>query len=165
MKPSERWSSLLQYYAERVHWPVDLAYKQMMAESAGNPKAKSPAGAIGLFQLMPATAQELGVDPWNPEENIKGGLEYDARQLASVKLLVHGVAPVTDDDLYRFALASYNAGGAYPRRAIKQLIEAGKPVTWGTVSAELPRAVVKGKVADWKQVTAYVSKILPSVAT
>lgn len=85
-----RWLSLIQYYAERVNWPADLAYKQMMAESAGNPKAKSSAGAIGLFQLMPETAAELKVDPWNPEDNIKGGLEYDARQRASVQLLLHG---------------------------------------------------------------------------
>ena len=152
---------MLQYFSERVHWPFDLAKKQMMAESAGNPKAKSPAGAIGLFQLMPATAAELGVDPWNPEENIRGGLEYDARQLANVKLLVHGLTTVTDDDYYRFALASFNCGFGYPRVAIKMALEHGTPLTWAAVSTLLPKAVVRGRTADIKQVTGYVQKILP----
>lgn len=40
----------------------------MQAESAGNPKAVSPKGAKGLFQFMPATAQEYGIDPFNPEQ-------------------------------------------------------------------------------------------------
>lgn len=162
MHPSHRWRSLLEYYSLRVNWNPDLAYKQMMAESAGNPKAKSPAGAIGLFQLMPATAAELGVDPWNPEENIRGGLEYDARQLANVQLLVHGKAPMEPDDALRFALASYNGGFGYCRVAIKMAMEAGSPINWATVSALLPKAAVRGRTPDYKQINAYVAKILPA---
>jgi hypothetical protein len=48
----------------------------MAAESSGNPSAVSSAGAIGLFQLMPATAASLGVDPTDPTQNIEGGLTY-----------------------------------------------------------------------------------------
>jgi soluble lytic murein transglycosylase-like protein len=154
--------SLIEYFAERVGWPADLGYKQMMAESAANPKAKSPAGAIGLFQLMPATAAELKVDPWNPEENIKGGLEYDARQKASVQVLLHGT-PVADEDVLRFALASYNCGYGYVRVAIKMALELGHSPTWPNVSACLPKAVVRGRTPDVKQVTTYVSRILPIV--
>ncbi len=75
----------------------------VQAESAGNPGAVSPAGAVGLMQLMPGTAKALGVDPHNTEQNVDGGIRYlkdMARQFDSL------------DDV----LAAYNAGpGAVQR--------------------------------------------------
>ena len=131
-----------------------------MAESSANPKAVSRCGARGLFQLMPITATEMRANPDDPEDSIRAGTEYLARQLSNVKLLLHGVASATHDDLLRFALASYNCGFGYVRRAIKMALEAEQPVTWGTVSALLPKAEVNGRTADVKQVTGYVAKIL-----
>jgi soluble lytic murein transglycosylase-like protein len=67
-------------------------------ESAFDPLALSPSGAMGLMQLMPDTAWLLGVnDPFDPEQNIEGGVRYFAQQMdhfGSVEL----------------ALAAYNAG-------------------------------------------------------
>ena len=67
------------------------------AESAFRHDAISRAGAIGLCQLMPSTARELGVNPWNPAENVAGGTQY----LRS--LLTEFGSPVD-------ALIGYNAG-------------------------------------------------------
>jgi hypothetical protein len=54
----------------------DLFVRQAKQESGFNPYATSPKGAAGLFQHMPATAQELGIDPYNPTQSIQGGVKY-----------------------------------------------------------------------------------------
>jgi hypothetical protein len=54
---------------------------QVHVESSGRPEAVSPAGAVGLLQLMPATAAEVGcADPLDPEANLRGGITYLRRQ-------------------------------------------------------------------------------------
>lgn len=59
-----------------------LALEVAMVESNLDPAAISSAGAIGIFQLEPATAADLGVDPNDPMENIDGGVRYLAQMLA-----------------------------------------------------------------------------------
>ena len=71
----------------------------IMAESSGNANAVSPKGAMGYAQLMPATAAELGIDPSDPAQNLKGGAMYLRQMLERFK----------DPKL---ALAAYNAGPA-----------------------------------------------------
>lgn len=69
--------------AEKYDVNPDVILKMMAKETGGlkNPEvAVSPKGAVGVMQLMPATAKELGVkDPTNPFENIEGGVKYFAR--------------------------------------------------------------------------------------
>ena len=75
-----------------------LLHALVLTESAYRPDAVSPAGAGGLTQLMPGTALELGVrDRFDPVENLRGGADYLARQLARF------------GDV-RLALAAFNAG-------------------------------------------------------
>lgn len=81
-----------------------LARAQMLAESNGNPDAKSDHGAVGLFQLMPATAAEVGVTHrTDPKESIHGGLRYLRRMYDQFR-------QEEGWERYYFALGSYNAG-------------------------------------------------------
>jgi soluble lytic murein transglycosylase-like protein len=59
-----------------------LALEVAMQESGLNQSEVSSAGAIGIFQLMPATAADLGVDPADPTQNIQGGVHYLAQMLS-----------------------------------------------------------------------------------
>lgn len=56
--------------------PTNIIQAQMQAESNFDQSAVSGAGAIGLMQLMPGTAKELGVDPNDPRQNVMGGVKY-----------------------------------------------------------------------------------------
>ncbi len=78
---------------------VDLLASLVKAESNGNTRAVSRAGARGLMQLMPATAKDLGVnDSFKPDENVRGGSTY----LDWLLTRYH--------DNLALALAAYNAG-------------------------------------------------------
>jgi soluble lytic murein transglycosylase-like protein len=77
----------------------DLVRAVVQVESAFNPNALSPKGAIGLMQLMPATIQQFGVrNAFNPNENVRAGVAY-LRQLLD-----------RYDNNEQLALAAYNAG-------------------------------------------------------
>ncbi len=84
--------------AQRHGLDPKLLHAVVVVESAYRPRAASPAGAVGLMQLMPGTAAELGVqDRLDPVASLQGGAAYLARQV------------VRFGDL-RLALAAYNAG-------------------------------------------------------
>ena len=64
--------------AAQDHPGVTSCYlaKQAWCESNWRPRAVSPAGAIGISQFLPGTAADLGIDPWNPRESIRGQARY-----------------------------------------------------------------------------------------
>ena len=80
---------------------VDTVARQ---ESGYRPQVVSSAGAIGIMQLMPATARSLGVDPWDPVANINGGAAYLRALLDQF------------DGRVDLALAAYNAGPSAVKR-------------------------------------------------
>ena len=95
----EKYTSLAGDAARSYGIPDSLVTAVASVESDGDPAAVSGKGAEGLMQLMPATAEELGVtDPMNPDENLRGGSRY-------LKHLMDRF----DGDLQK-VLAAYNAG-------------------------------------------------------
>ncbi|MEO6359190.1 MAG: lytic transglycosylase domain-containing protein [Sphingomicrobium sp.] len=76
---------------------VHLLRAVAWTESRGRQNAISPKGALGIMQLMPGTAAELGVNPLDPDANVNGGARYLARQLTRFQSVP-------------LALAAYNAG-------------------------------------------------------
>jgi soluble lytic murein transglycosylase-like protein len=87
--------------ARKHNVPPALIKSIVAAESAFNANAVSARGAVGLMQLMPATAQLYGADPLIPEQNIEAGTRY-------LSVLIEKYS-VYADGLHR-AIAAYNAG-------------------------------------------------------
>jgi soluble lytic murein transglycosylase-like protein len=94
-----RFRSLIEQAAQRHHLDAALLTAVVHVESGGNPQAVSPAGAQGLTQLIPATAQRFGVrDPFDPAQSLDGAAKY-----------LRGLLGQFGGDVSK-ALAAYNAG-------------------------------------------------------
>lgn len=112
--------SLIQEASRSHNLPPSLVKAVIRVESNFNPSATSPKGAQGLMQLMPGTADDLLVaDPYDPRENISGGVRYLRMLLDRFNNRLH------------LALAAYNAG---PKRVSQRLEVPPIPETQGFVS-------------------------------
>lgn len=100
-----QWQAHVAYLSQKYDISPALIEALVWQESRWRPNARSPVGASGLAQLMPGTARELGVNPWDPFANLEGGVRYLRQQLDRF-----------DGDIEK-ALAAYNAGPGRVLRA------------------------------------------------
>lgn len=137
-------NALVAQAAERYGIPTELAFALVKQESGGRQSAVSPKGALGIMQLMPGTARELGVDPSDPAQNIDGGMRYLRQQADRY-------------GSWDLALAAYNAGpgavdkynGIPPYKETQNYVKsilgsdmltgAGDDDLWGAVSEDTIR--------------------------
>ena len=91
-------NSMIAAAARKYNVDPRLAAAVAQTESGGNQETVSPAGAIGVMQLMPETAAGLGVNPYDKQQNIEGGVKY-LRQMMDT----------FGGDVQK-AVAAYNAG-------------------------------------------------------
>ena len=109
--PKDNYEAWIAKYANMYGVPPELLMRMMAKESSGKPNATSNKGAMGLLQLMPDTAKEVGVtDPYDPEQNIMGGAKYLSKLYK-------------DFGNWKYATAAYNAGPTGINRA-------GDPSNW-----------------------------------
>jgi len=93
------YNDLILKYSKKYDVNPNLVKAIIKQESCFQPRAKSRCNAMGLMQLMPSTAKSLGVtDPWDPEQNINGGVKLISQLLKKY-----------DGDV-KLALAAYNWG-------------------------------------------------------
>lgn len=98
--PNAELKRMIQAAAEKAGLDPVLFDALVQKESAYDPNSRSRAGAMGLTQLMPKTAESLGVrNPFDPVQNLEGGATYLANMMRRFGNLEH-------------ALAAYNAGPA-----------------------------------------------------
>ena len=113
-----KWDSLISQASDKEGLNPDMVAAIIQMESAGDETRKSPKGAAGLMQIMPGTAQELGVNPMDPAQAIAGGAKYFRQQLDKF-----------GGDPYK-AAAAYNAGPGTVAKAIAAAEKAGTPDKW-----------------------------------
>ncbi|MGD2217320.1 MAG: transporter substrate-binding domain-containing protein [Gemmatimonadales bacterium] len=129
------YDDLIREYAERYGFDWRLIAAQMYQESRFDPKARSFAGALGLLQVMPGTARELGIESLgDPQAGVHAGVKYLSQlydRLADIE---------SDEERLWFALAAYNAGYGHLQDGRRLARELGREadIWFGGVDGAMP---------------------------
>jgi membrane-bound lytic murein transglycosylase F len=162
ISPYDDW---FRQYAAIPGWDWRLVAAQAFQESRFNPAAHSWAGAVGLMQIMPKTAQQLHANPGDPRQAVEAACRYlwtlDGMWKDSIK---------DEKERVKFILASYNVGTGHVQDAVRLAEKNGdNPRSWLDVSYWLIRKskrsvyndpVVKHGFARGTEPVAYVDQIL-----
>jgi membrane-bound lytic murein transglycosylase F len=131
------WDAVLKRHAAEAGWDWRLLAAQTYQESRFDARATSWAGAMGLLQIMPATARDLGVaDPYDPDANVAGAVRY----LRWLQAEYWDDAIADPQERLKFTLASYNAGAGHVMDAQRLARKHGDdPARWADVAFWLLR--------------------------
>jgi soluble lytic murein transglycosylase-like protein len=154
-----QYDGLIQEHSRAHSVSADLVRAVIQAESAFDPFARSIKGAMGLMQLMPATAREFGVlNPYDPAQNIRAGVAY-LKQL----LVRYG-------ENVELALAAYNAGptavaryaGVPPYRETRNYVKKVRSNAQAA-AATRPRTKIYKivEIVDGREVVRYTTAAMP----
>jgi membrane-bound lytic murein transglycosylase F len=104
-KQISKYDDIIKAQAKKIDWDWRLLASQIYQESKFNPNAKSWAGAVGLMQMMPATAEDLEINnPTDPTQSLMGGTSY-------LKQIYDKFEEIPDKtNRQKFTMASYNCG-------------------------------------------------------
>lgn len=128
-----KYKGLIQQHAAKEALDARLVCALIVQESGFDEKAESAVGALGLTQLMPATAKELGVrDPFDANQNIAGATRH-------LRTLYNAFRESPHEHRHRLVLASYNGGLGRVRdaQALVRYHKTGDPLLWEPVSVTL----------------------------
>ena len=128
-----RYQPFIKAVAKKHGFDWRLIAAQIYQESHLNPWAQSQAGAKGLMQILPSTAQSLGVtDIYNPVENINAGVQY-------LKNLYDRFDAAKEEDRLLIALAAYNVGHGHIEDARDLAANMNlNPNSWESLAKTLP---------------------------
>jgi soluble lytic murein transglycosylase-like protein len=149
---AEAYEDLIIHHSAEQNISADLVRAVIQVESAFNPFARSVKGAMGLMQLMPGTARDLGVtNAYDPAQNIRGGVTYLKQLLTRFESNVE------------LALAAYNAGpgavekyGAVPPyHETRNYVHKIRGKTGGAPAVPPSRLYRIVETVDGKEVTRY----------
>ena len=157
---------LIQKHAQQLGWDWRLLASQIYQESRFDPQAESWAGAQGLMQIMPATADDMRIDdPTDPEQSLRGGAEY-------LNLMYQQFNDIPDPlDRVLFTMAAYNCGLGHVKDA-QRLAKANglDPLIWfdqveeAMLALSLPRnykkSFVKYGYVNGREPVNYIAQIV-----
>jgi hypothetical protein len=147
-----KFDTFIKSWAEHFLLPWRLIKAQIWQESAFDQQAKSDHGAMGLMQLMPDTAREMGLDThevFDPEWNIYAGIKYDKIQFD------HFLEIPEIEQKISFMLAAYNGGRGYINLAIEKSYES----QFGETLSKSHRGGLKGIWQTWSGVAPFLYSV------
>jgi len=151
-----KYDSIIIKWAKNYQIPWELVKADIYQESSFNPLAVSPAPANckGLMQLSPPVYEPEGIDPFNPDDNIRVGCSY-------LKKMWNIFGDEKGLERWKYALASYNCGAGYVIDAQRKTKGTNAKIDkWYHLVLFLRDARVGTKRCDYLQTSEYVDKVI-----